>query len=28
MNFIIAHERDSKKYLEATLDLSFASAKW
>jgi hypothetical protein len=28
MNFIIAHEHDSKKYLEATLDLSFASAKW
>jgi hypothetical protein len=28
MNFIIAHEHDPKKYLEATLDLSFASAKW
>ena len=28
MNFIIAHEHDPKKYLEATHDLSFASAKW
>ena len=28
MNFLIAHEHDPKKYLEATLDLSFASAKW
>lgn len=28
MNFLIAHEHDTKKYLEATLDLSFASAKW
>lgn len=28
MNFIIAHEHDPKKYLEATLDLSFTSAKW
>ncbi len=28
MNFIIAHEHDSKKYLEATIDLSFASKKW
>jgi hypothetical protein len=28
MNFLIAHEHDAKKYLEATLDLSFASAKW
>jgi TnpA family transposase len=28
MNFIIAHEHDSKKYLEATIDLSFASQKW
>jgi TnpA family transposase len=28
MNFIIAHEHDPKKYLEATIDLSFASAKW
>jgi TnpA family transposase len=29
MNFIIAHEQDPKKYLEATIDLSsFASKKW
>jgi len=28
MNFIIAHEHDPKKYLEATIDLSFASEKW
>ncbi len=28
MNFIIAHEHDTKKYLEATIDLSFASKKW
>ncbi len=28
MNFIIAHEHDPKKYLEATIDLSFASKKW
>src|SRR5947209_16570757 len=28
MNFIIAHDHDPKKFLEATLDLSFASAKW
>lgn len=28
MNFIIAHEHDPKKYLEATIALSFASEKW
>ncbi len=28
MSFLIAHEQDPKKYLEATFDLSFASAKW
>ncbi len=28
MQFIIAHEHDSKKYLEATFDLPFASQKW
>jgi TnpA family transposase len=28
MTFIIAHEHDSKKYLEATFDLPFASQKW
>src|SRR6266851_4939454 len=28
MNFIMAHEQASKKYLEATIDLSFASKKW
>jgi TnpA family transposase len=28
MNFIIAHEHDAKKYLEASFDLSFASEKW
>ena len=28
MNFIIAHEHDAKKYIEATIDLSFASVKW
>src|SRR5438105_993121 len=28
MNFIIAHEQDPKKYLETTIDLSFASKKW
>ena len=28
MNFLIAHEHDSKKYLEATFDLPFASQKW
>jgi hypothetical protein len=28
MNFIIAHEHDVKKYVPATLDLSFVSAKW
>ncbi len=28
MNFIIAHEQDPKKYLEATFDLPFASKKW
>ena len=28
MQFIIAHEHDSKKYLEATFDLAFASQKW
>jgi hypothetical protein len=27
MNFIMAHEHDPKKYAEATIDLSFASAK-
>jgi hypothetical protein len=27
MNFIIVHEHDPKKYLEATIDLSFASKK-
>lgn len=28
IHFLLAHEHDPKKYLEATLDLSFASAKW
>lgn len=28
MDFIIAHEHDTKKYLAATVDLSFASEKW
>src|SRR5205823_242118 len=28
MNFIMAHEQDPKKYLETTIDLSFASKKW
>src|SRR5450631_2106692 len=28
MKFLIAHEHSSKKYLDATLDLSFASQKW
>ncbi len=28
MNFIIANEHNPKQYLEATLDLSFASKKW
>ncbi len=28
MQFIIAHEQSRKTYLEATLDLSFASQKW
>jgi TnpA family transposase len=28
MSFLIAHEHDSKKYLEATFDLPFASQKW
>ena len=28
MNFIIAHEHDTKKYVEATINLSFASVKW
>jgi TnpA family transposase len=28
MNFLIAHEGDKGKYVEASLDLSFASQKW
>ena len=28
MNFLIAHEYDPKKYLEATFELPFASQKW
>jgi Domain of unknown function (DUF4158)/Tn3 transposase DDE domain len=28
MNFLIAHEHDPKKYLEATFELPFASQKW
>ena len=28
MNFIITHEHSPKQYLDATLDLSFASKKW
>jgi hypothetical protein len=28
MNFILANEQNPKTYLEATFDLSFASAKW
>lgn len=28
MNFLIAHEHDPKKYVEATFELPFASQKW